>query len=102
MKLTTFHESTFDEIFADGEFTERRIERAGVLVTHLARQNVAEARKAKRVLGEMLLFAIADQRCSDPQRCAVLYYDAMSTAFGEPRFTESVPLPPRSERRRSA
>lgn len=68
---------------------------------YLARQDMAEARKARRVMGDMLLFAIADQRCSDPHRCAVLYYDLMSAAFGEPRFTQSVPLSPSSEGRRS-
>lgn len=100
--MNVFHESMLDEIFADGEFNESRIERAGVLVMHLAQQNRAEARKARRVLGEMLLFAIADQRCADPQRCAVQYYDAMSTAFGEPHFSESVPRPTRVELRRRA
>ncbi len=89
-----------DEIFADGEFTESRIERAGVLVMYLAQQNKAEARKARRLLGEMLLFA--DKRCADPQRCAVHYYELMSAAFGEPRFSDSVPLPARWDARRKA
>lgn len=102
MKLVTFSDSMFDEIFCDGEFTQSRIEKAGILVMYLARQDIAKARRAKRTLGEMLLFAIADQRCKDPQRCAVVYYTGMSTAFGEPRFLDSVPLPARSDRKRRA
>lgn len=84
MRPIVFRKSLLDEIFADGKFTDRRIEEAAVVVMYLAQHNKAEANKAKRMLGEMLLIAIADRRCSDPQRCAACYCEAMRAAFGEP------------------
>ncbi len=86
MKDAVLDGTVFDEVFPDGEFTENRIEAAGLIVTYLAQTNKAEARRARRLLGEMLLFAIADHRCSNPQGCAADYYEAMRAAFGEPLF----------------
>ncbi len=86
MKQAVLDDTVFDEIFPDGESTEGRIEAAGVFVTYLAMQNKSEARQARRLLGEMLLFAIADHRCSNPRPCAAAYYEAIRAAFGEPPF----------------
>ncbi len=80
----------FDEIFRDGAVTEEGIDEAGVIVMRLVERNSGDAGKAKQLLADLLLFAIADGRCSDPQRCAEHFYSVMRAAFGEPTLLDSV------------
>ncbi len=82
--------SIFDEIFSSGAFTEERIDSAGVLVMNLAKSNPPDAAKAKQLLANLLLFAIADGRCQNPERCASHYYEVMQAALGEPTLLDSV------------
>ena len=82
--------SMFDDIFRDGAFTEERLDAVGVLVMSLATKNKDEATKAKRLLADLLLFAIADGRCARPHECAAHYYSVMNAAFGEPTLLDSI------------
>lgn len=65
----------FDPIFADGAFTEERIDAAAVKIKRIFDSgDQSEAGKAMRVLADMLLLAIADGRTSSPQACASHYF----------------------------
>jgi hypothetical protein len=72
----------YDGIFDDGAFTPQRIETACVRIMELARSDEKEANKAARLLEEMLLLAIADDRVDDPKGCASHYFTMVNAAFG--------------------
>lgn len=56
----------------------------------LATEDREEAEAAKTMLGDLILFSIADGRCREPERCAGHYYDIMRGAFGEPTLLDAV------------
>lgn len=80
----------YDGIFDDGAFTQQRIEAACVRLLGLAQLDEKEAKKADRLLKDMLLLAIADGRVVDPEGCASHYFTVANAALGEPTLLDNV------------
>ena len=80
----------YDGIFDDGVFTERRIDAACARLMKLAQSDESEAKKARCLLEEMFLLAIADGRVVDPKGCASHYFTVVNAALGEPTLLDKV------------
>jgi hypothetical protein len=74
----------FDGIFPGGIVTEKRIESAGVRIIDLMRTGDTQAAKeAERILGDILILAIADGIARNPKGCASRYLTICQAALGE-------------------
>jgi len=80
----------FDDIFQGGTITEERIDAACTRLMKLAQSNKEEAKKADRLLKDILLLGIADGLAADPQGCATHYFTVAKAALGEPTLLDQV------------
>ena len=74
----------FNGIFPGGVVTEKRIESAGMRIIELTRTGDTQgAKEAERILGDILILAIADGRARNPEACAFRYLTVCQAALGE-------------------
>lgn len=80
----------FDDVFQGSPITEDQVNAACVKIMKIVQENVNEARKADRLLKDILLRAIANGLASNPQRCVEHYLHVIRVAFGEPTLLDEV------------